>query len=103
MTKHTPGPWRINHHSHIYGELWLSVLDGAFDITHNGAAKPCVVACSRYSAMSDEENLANARLIAAAPELLEALKEAVQVCKSAGSLPIVWEKWKQIIAKAEGA
>ena len=73
MGKYTPGPWKVNHHSHIHGEQWLSVLDGAFDITHNGASKPCVVADSKYSAMSDEENLANALLIASAPEMYEAL------------------------------
>lgn len=61
--KHTQGPWKVHHHSHINKEQWLSILNGAFDITHNGASNPAVVACSRYSAMSNEENLANAQRI----------------------------------------
>jgi hypothetical protein len=71
---HTPGPWKVHKHPHIRNELWLSVLHGAWDITHNSAADPGVIADAKYSAMSDEENLANAHLIAAAPDLLEALK-----------------------------
>ena len=79
--KHTPGPWKVHHHSHINEEQWLSVLNGAWDITHNGASNPAIVACSRYSAMSDEENLANALLIAAAPELLTACEYALEVIR----------------------
>ena len=72
QTMHTKGPWKVEKHSHINGELWLTVLSGAWDITHNGG-KSAIADC-RYSAMSDEENKANAKLIAAAPELLEALE-----------------------------
>jgi hypothetical protein len=61
--KHTEGKWTVHHHSHIDKEQWLSILHGAFDITHNGASHPAIVACSKYSAMTDEENLANAERI----------------------------------------
>lgn len=77
MTKFTPGPWKVHRHSHADGELWLSVVNGAWDITHNSAAQPGVIADAAYSAMPDAENEANAVLIAAAPELFEALKNAV--------------------------
>jgi len=63
---HTPGPWKVHNHSHFNKEQWLSTLHGAFDLTHNGAGNPAVIACSKYSAMTDEENLSNARLITAA-------------------------------------
>lgn len=58
--KHTPGPWRIgvrqpNSDKFIYGA--------------NGGE---VANCDRLINFADE-NLANARLIASAPELLEAL------------------------------
>jgi hypothetical protein len=76
--KFTPGPWKVHHYSHINEEQWLGVLNGAFDLTHNGAGNPAVIACSKYSAMTDEENLANANLISAAPELLVALEYAVR-------------------------
>ena len=92
--KHTPGPWEINHYSHIYGEQWLGVLNGAFDITHNGASKPCVVACSKYSAMSDQENLANAELIASAPTMYDYI-EYVKNKISIDEIPMTYNQWKQ--------
>lgn len=70
-TKHTPGPWQVNG-------SWLnietgnrhtaveSVLPGGFGM----------VASLEHSFTRESEE-ANARLIAAAPELLEALKELV--------------------------
>lgn len=60
MSKHTPGPWHIgvrqpNSDKFIYGQ--------------NGEE---IANCDRLTNFPDV-NLANARLIAAAPELLEAL------------------------------
>ena len=61
--QHTPGPWRIN----LDCETMISnCLDGA------EAADICEV--SEWSQVFWEERNANARLIAAAPELLEALE-----------------------------
>ncbi len=75
MSAHTPGPWTAVEHEQASGERgWWSVLRGAWDISHNQAAKPGVVADCQYSAMTPEENEANARLIAAAPDLLAALE-----------------------------
>ena len=63
--QHTPGPWRIN----LDCETMISnCLDGA------EAADICEV--SEWSQVFWEERNANARLIAAAPELLEALESA---------------------------
>lgn len=76
MSDFTKGPWSVNRHQHIDDELWLTVLAGAWDITSNSASMPGVVADAKYSAMSDKENLANAHLIAAAPEMYEALLKA---------------------------
>ncbi len=56
--KHTPGPWNFD----AYGEV--------FHISNNGFVA---------SVYGKTENEANARLIAAAPELLEALRLAEQV------------------------
>ena len=64
--KWTPGPWKAS-----------SVEDGSFDIlgvTASGTV-PTIVACLCESSCSSEEDAANARLIAAAPELYEALEE----------------------------
>lgn len=72
-SEHTKGPWKVNRHTHIRGELWLSILGGAWDITHNGASRPGVIADAKYSAMSDAENEANARRIVACVNACEGL------------------------------
>ena len=64
MSKHTPGPW------------WIDWNVSRLDIFSSDAAT--LVATLRRSALSegiDETAKANARLIAAAPELFEALRE----------------------------
>lgn len=80
--EHTSLPWKVHTHSHIDHEQWLSILQGAWDITHNGASNPAIVACSKYSAMTDAENLANAEFIVRAvnshDDLVEALEFALQ-------------------------
>ncbi len=64
--QHTPGPWR--------GEGRL-----VFAGTHS-------VAIAQYSGIQSEnsESFANARLIAAAPELLEALKHCLSLIEGRG-------------------
>lgn len=61
MSKHTPGPWEVGPQHHGQVAVWQSDF-------------PAVVAtCGRQD---DAE--ANARLIAAAPDLLAALKETLR-------------------------
>ena len=65
--KYTPGPWRINKRA-------SGVVEDV-----NGRV---VASCSGYTTNADngehiEENHANTHLIAAAPDLLEALKNCV--------------------------
>ncbi len=57
--KHTPGPWK---HDDIYGLI----------VTQDGAE---IAACHAGRTGGKSETVPNARLIAAAPELLEALKQ----------------------------
>jgi hypothetical protein len=65
MSKHTDGPWQINGFDRIvHGEI----------ITSDGGIIAAVHDFNRYD--RDEERAANARLIAAAPDLLAALVEA---------------------------
>lgn len=66
----TPGPWRVHHHQH------LSI--GHF--THEGTSNPDgrwigPVAELKYLIANDAEQLANAHLIAAAPDMFASLKE----------------------------
>lgn len=66
-TKHTPGPWEIIHTEKNPGKV---------DQIHVG--KPDYTVC-RVMAYG-ENAMANARLIAAAPDLLKALKDLVERC-----------------------
>lgn len=98
IAAHTPGPWRVfqapNGKIIGIGELTgEGVADCGFGVWRGGSA----------------EALANARLIAAAPELLEAVKillpilEAVRYTTGLGKTQIARiEKAKATIAKATG-
>lgn len=95
MSKHTPGPWVHHPEDNI-----ISHGDGRLLIEWQGRSKH----------VSAEERDANARLIAAAPELLEALQllEAEMVLSgNAGSEDYGWkpaiEKTRAAIAKATGS
>lgn len=69
---HTPGPWvidtsRINDQGKNFGGYWQ--IDAQFD----------AVACNQYcyASFNREQSIANARLIAAAPELLDVANDAL--------------------------
>lgn len=91
MSNHTPGPWFV-------GETWklrppIYCNTGEICTTEHG----------------QEDSRANARLIAAAPELLEALKELVEWAMDAATeldipthSPSCISKARAAIAKAEG-
>jgi len=87
-TKHTPGPWDCEE----------------FVVTADDVGEPC------YAYFSDGERIpttkANARLIAAAPELLEALELMRRVGDDKFSLRTEWvkavEQVDAAIAKARG-
>ena len=72
-TKHTPGPW------------WVSVPPSACLTTRFIEARDgthiCKVGHRDFTSGSQESDLANAYLIAAAPELLEALECLLARCK----------------------
>lgn len=100
MTKHTPGPWKP----------WMTGFDNqSFAIGPNGKTP-----IAKTLGGNKETNEANARLIAAAPDLLEALKECAAwfeldkhrqnpVFASASSIGVQMVlNAKAAIAKAEG-
>lgn len=72
MSKHTKGPWFSGPKCEISG--WVNI----YSIEDDGFESLPFAACKHH----DQE--ANARLIAAAPELLEALKAAIDC----GMVPI---------------
>lgn len=85
--QHTPGPWQVSQ------KLKYSINNG-----HKHIANVSI----RHSAnINQAENEANARLIAAAPELLEALKLAIGLPYAIQ--PTNWQEMaKKAITKAEG-
>ena len=91
--KHTPGPWMLDHPIGL-------VLDAA------GAA----IQTAGANCLNDDDGsgYANARLIAAAPDLLQALKETLAYWDSCGfsdcepDCECIVQSVQAAIAKAEG-
>lgn len=101
-TKHTPGPWKVFNHS------WsdTSIIAPGFD---HGICCLDINHATEESQEADEEQMAaNARLIAAAPDLLETLRLCEgNIYSLADAHPVIFTKWLKVvraaIAKAEGA
>lgn len=72
MSKHTPGPWVIGESD----SRGIHCVD-ARDPNRAGIIELCEVFGVQQDDKEDDVSRANARLIAAAPDLLEALKLAV--------------------------
>jgi hypothetical protein len=89
-TKHTPGPW-ANDKSGEYNRRWV--------IRHNGL----VVAEIRTSALdrTKDDAPSNARLIAAAPEMLEALQAVADAYQRMFDvMPVAWQTFDDIVQQA---
>jgi hypothetical protein len=85
---HTKGPWRR------YGSV---VFTDAFPYSNNKTNKICDI---EIKDAPDQEFIANANLIAAAPEMLEIL-ESIE--NDDGSIPPgFWKLIKDVIKKAKG-
>ena len=93
MSKHNSGPWKITH----------TAINGyrVNDSTGWGVA----------IVLKDVNDKANARLIAAAPQMLEALEELVELKDRRHSLPVeiyqesrekAWNKCRAAIAATKG-
>lgn len=100
MSEHTPGPWHVTEEiDRFHGGETIRPGDGR-------TASPVAVICDFNRYDRDDERRANAQLIAAAPEVLEALKFSVSVHKSHGlydlSERMAVQKAETAIAKAEG-
>jgi hypothetical protein len=80
MSKHTPGPWEFSH-------TWVQTVD-----------KKTPIANFNFYASTE----ANARLIAAAPELLEALRNIISDIEPTDPNDRLWVGARAAIAKATG-
>lgn len=94
MSKHTPGPWFANFYDRTIDVTFESTAHkrGHFHI----AKFPMR---TDKSLVSHEEWKANARLMAAAPELYEAVKEMLEI---EFLLDPRIPKWRAALEKAEG-
>ena len=87
-TKHTKGEWALRNpiaEYNAYSNMWCCAIQYGEDIGQMIFGK------------TKEEAEANAKLIAAAPELLEALIEVVRISDRKHD---AWDKAKQAINKA---
>lgn len=88
-TKHTTGPWRVGDNgATVFGPKTSETLRTIATLTK----VPMVL----------NETKANARLIAAAPEMLEALEEFLLCGPNAGHNQDLLEQVKNTIKKARG-
>ena len=87
MTKHTPGPWSIDKE-----ERW---------VIHEPEGKSGTLVVPEIY-LDDDEAIANARLIAAAPELLEALESFPGFLCGTESGDAWIDQMRAAIAKARG-
>ena len=98
MSKHTEGPWVIDE---------IQTEDYRVNISSYKSNVACAYHINDDPVEPDEETNANAALIAAAPELLDALKKLVgwydcfQLKEGEADLPVI-VKSRAAIAKAEG-
>ena len=102
MSKHTPGPWFFDQYGHVYGTLdgqQIEGVPGGKTVLHPHVCTPRCIA--------------NARLISAAPELLEAClamielddrenDHAVDFHKRMELCELAFQKARTAIAKATG-
>ena len=114
MSKHTPGPWRWvggTEYSDDYSEWHRPTIDIATyqspgyynNPTLVGAGDEQVVGCDEYNILmgsTADERAANGRLIAAAPDLLEALQYVMSA--HGEQLTDAFDMARKAIAKATG-
>jgi hypothetical protein len=102
MSKHTPGPWAW---ANVPTSCGVCFKIGPLYVERGTESHACIYA-DYPGKMALELGEANARLIAAAPELLEALKLCAAVCASETmhktGLIDALEKALAAIAKVEG-
>lgn len=100
MNKHTPGPWDVLNSKK---EEWYGRPLDYWTVTAKDRDL-WICASPEWDPEHDEESTANARLIAAAPELLEALQKIVAAADGEGwsQLDATLANARAAIAKARG-
>jgi hypothetical protein len=101
MSDHTPGPWQQHDNAPVYGERYAATVWGP-----EGPGHGLIADCRQLGA---DEDLANAKLIAAAPDLLEAARATLHhldylrgLCGDEGIMRRVADTLRAAVDKAEG-
>lgn len=105
MSAHTPGPWRFGGGRYGNNKVEVVAKDARGVSTHLVAAvvayKPNRDPDGKWRGdLLTEEGVANAHLIAAAPDLLAAVADVVEAIDADGEIDV--ESLRKLIAKAEG-
>lgn len=106
MSTHTPGPWEVRHESADPCWAVVCALGGRIVANVNSETGPDIPPLVSIKMPTD----ANARLIAAAPDLLEAAKRLLENAddrdethdEETGEEYNDWKDLRDAIAKAEG-
>lgn len=97
MAEHTPGPWTVQDNLDLCGEFWISAK-------HHDGLRVSIAAvrpgCDEANEIGCNE--ANARLIAAAPELLDALERLLNVCSTHPSSEEHLFNARDVVDRAKG-
>lgn len=100
-TKYTPCPWRLDIHAD--GSEWFgNIVSFGLGKTENGIQLIRTIDCLRLGA-DKEELMATGRLIAAAPELLEALTEMCETIEQQNIGISSPEQWQTVAYKCARA
>jgi hypothetical protein len=104
--KHTPGPWVIDR------EVRPEYVCSIHHVPEDGEGRKYLFVRGKLGHWPGDpiENMANARLIAAAPDMLEALKECAEYIETDAhpnfyreeTVDLIYSKALEAIAKAEG-
>jgi len=95
MSAHTPGPWEIDPDTRPGMEWNNHIVDSTGNLT--------ICFMSHSGGLSPDRDKANARLIAAAPELLEALESFIALNLRNDGATCDWHDLIAAVANAEKA
>lgn len=95
--KHTSGPWVFDE---VRTDCGRAFRIGSGEMLTAG--KGCCIIYDDYPGNPDNERKANARLIAAAPDLLEALEEISRKYSNGASADAIARIARAALAKARG-
>ena len=99
-TPHTPGPWKATQDYHCYGDS-VEATQQPFQIMGGDEEEDTFRRIAQLTDAWDEEQEANAHLIAAAPELLAALQTFVDDPQSYW-MEHLWDFAREAVDKATG-